>query len=230
MNEFARPEMLVDCAWLEAHMSNANLRIVDCDTRDAYRRAHIPGAVCPRDNRFKNPDSSVFVMEPEQFAAAMAELGIGDETEVVAYDASGTLNSGRFWWALTYYGHDKVRILNGGWNLWLKEGRPISLAEPKVEARKFTPRPNEDIRATAEYVMEAMSRPDVVIWDVRTEGEWNGTASRGNKRQGHIPGAVHLEWTNNLTPDDVRSLKAPDELREMLSEQGITPEKEVITV
>lgn len=230
MSEFARPEMLVDGAWLAANVGDANLRIVDCDVRDAYRRAHIPGAVSPRDNRFKNPDSSVFVMEPEQFASAMAEIGVGDGSDVVAYDASGSLNAGRFWWAMTYYGHGKVHVLNGGWNLWLKEGRPVTIAEAKVEPAVFTPRPDESIRATAEYIMEAMSRPDVVIWDVRSDGEWEGTNNRGNKRGGHIPGAVHLEWTNNLTPDDVRCLKSPDELREMLSAQGITPEKEIITV
>ena len=230
MTEFARPDMLVDCDWLQGRLEAPGLRIVDCDVRDAYRRAHIPGAVSPTDNRFKDPDSPVFVMQPQQFAAAMAELGISDDTEVVAYDASGSLNSGRFWWALAYYGHTNVHILDGGWNLWLKQGRAVSMEVPKVQAGPFTPRPDESLRVSAEYIMEALARPDVVIWDVRTLGEYEGTASRGNKRTGHMPGAVHLEWTNNLQDDDMRCFKPPQDLREMLEARGITPEKEIITV
>ncbi len=68
MSEYTRPELLVDGAWLQAHLDDANLRIVDCDGRDAYRRAHIPGAVGVQDNTFKNPDDRRFVMTPEQFA------------------------------------------------------------------------------------------------------------------------------------------------------------------
>lgn len=230
MADYTHPEMLVDTTWLAAHLDDANLRIVDCDVRDAYRRAHIPGAVCPSDQLYKNPDSRVFIMEPAQFAASMSEMGIGDDTEVIAYDANGTLWAGRLWWCLNYFGHPKVRVLNGGWNAWLQEGRPVTMAEPKVEPAVFTPRPDESQRATAEYIMEAMSRPDVVILDVRSDGEWEGTASRGNKRTGHIPGAVHLEWTNNITEGEVRCVKPADELRSMFEAAGVTPEKEVITV
>ncbi len=230
MGEFARADWLVEGGWVEEHLNDPGIRVVDCDTPDAFNRAHLPGAVGYRDRLYKNPADSRFVMEPEQFAAAMAELGVGDETEVIAYDAAGSLNAGRFWWCLNYYGHPRVRVLNGGWNLWLKEGRPVTMATTKVEAASFTPRPDESLRATAEYIMEALSRPDVVVLDVRSDGEYEGTSDRGNKRAGHIPGAVHIEWLNNITQDDVRCLKSPEELREMFAAAGITPDKEVITV
>jgi thiosulfate/3-mercaptopyruvate sulfurtransferase len=225
-----KPELLVDTAWLEANLNDPNLRIVDCDPRDAYRRAHIPGAVCPSDNRFKNPESPRFVMTPDQFRGAMAELGIGDETEVIAYDASGALNAGRLWWCLTYYGHDHVRVLDGGWNAWLQEHRPMTMAEVRVSSGAFTPRPRENRHASAEYVMSALDSPDVVVLDVRSEGEWLGTNSRGNKRAGRMPGAVHKEWTESLVPDDVRRFKALDELQAMFESLGATPDKEIVTV
>ena len=227
---YARPEMLVDGDWLQAHLSDPNLRIVDCDLPDAHRRAHIPGAVVPKDNRFKDPDNPKFVMQPAQFAAAMAELGIGDETQVIAYDASGSLNAGRFWWCLAYYGNSNVRVLNGGWNLWLKQGRPMTMAEAKFSAGPFTPRADESMRASAEHIMSILERPDVVVLDVRSDGEWEGTNSRGNKRAGRMPGAVHIEWTNNMTPDDERCFKSPADLKAMLEAVGVTPDKEIVTV
>ena len=231
MAEFTRPEMLVDPSWLAEHLNDANLRIVDCDPPDMYRRVHITNAVTHHgDNFYKNPNDPRFVMEPDQFAAVMVQMGIGDETEVVAYDSMGSINGARLWWCLNYYGHTNVRVLDGGFNRWLKEGRPITMAVPKVSAGPFTPRPDQSVRASAEYIMANMSRPDVVILDVRSDGEWNGTNNRGNKRSGHMPGAVHLEWLNNTTRDEANFLKPPAELRAQFEALGVTPDKEVITV
>jgi thiosulfate/3-mercaptopyruvate sulfurtransferase len=203
---------------------------VDCDPPDAYRRVHIPGAVNPKDNFLKNPDDRRFIMTPEQFAAEMQRLGIGDGTDVVAYDA-GSTTAGRLWWCLNYYGHTRVRVLNGGWNLWLKQGRPVTMAIADATASgPFTPRAEASLYATAEQIMAELEDPNVVVLDVRTDGEWDGTNTRGNKRTGHIPGAVHLEWVNNLTADDEKRWKSADELREMYAACGITPDKQIVTV
>ena len=230
MADYPRGELLVEGDWLQPHLNDPNLRIVDCDLPDAYRRVHIPGAVNPVDHYYKNPDDRRFIMQPGQFARAMADLGISDDTLVIAYDAAGT-TAGRLWWCLNYYGHTNVRVLNGGWNQWLAEGRPMTMAVTRpVASGPFTPKPDESMRATAEYIMEHLDDPNVVIWDVRSEGEWNGSNTRGNQRQGHMPGAVHLEWTNNLTADELKRWKPEQELRDQLAACGITPEKQVITV
>jgi thiosulfate/3-mercaptopyruvate sulfurtransferase len=230
MADYARADLLVDPDWLQAHLNDPNLRVVDCDPPDAYKRVHIPGAVNPKDNYHKNPDDRRFIMTPEQFAAEMQRLGIGDDTDVVAYDA-GSTTAGRLWWCLNYYGHTRVRVLNGGWNLWLKQGRPVTMAVPEVQASApFTPKAAASLYATAEQIMADLEKPDVVVLDVRTDGEWDGTNTRGNKRAGHIPGAVHLEWLNNLTADDEKRWKSADELREMYAACGITPEKQIVTV
>jgi thiosulfate/3-mercaptopyruvate sulfurtransferase len=231
MAEFARPEMLVDPEWLQQRLDDPNIRIVDCDPPDQYRRAHIDGAVTHHgDNYFKNPDDPRFIMEPDQFASTMSQMGIGDGASVVTYDASGSINAARLWWCLTYYGHTDVRVLNGGWNRWLKEGRPITMAVPNVAPAQFTPRPDESVRASAEYIMGVLDNPDVVILDVRSDGEWDGTNNRGNKRGGHMPGAVHCEWLNNITNDEARFLKPPADLRAMFEGLGVTPDKEIVTV
>ena len=230
MADYAHPEMLVDGDWLQAHMADSNLRIVDCDPPDAYKRVHIPGAVNPNDNFMKNPDDRTFIMTPEQFTAEMARLGIGDDTLVVSYDA-GSNTAGRFWWCLNYYGHTNAKVLQGGWNVWLKQGRPVTMALPQQpSATPFTPRVDETMYATAEYILANLEGPDVIVLDVRSDGEWDGSNTRGNKRQGHMPGAVHLEWTNNLTADDEKRIKSADELREMYAACGLTPDKQIVTV
>jgi len=230
MADYAHPEMLVDGDWLQAHLEDPNLRIVDCDPPDAYRRVHIPGSVNPKDNFLKNPDDRRFIMTPEQFAEEMARLGIGDDTLVVSYDA-GSTTAGRLWWCLNYYGHTNAKVLDGGWNLWLKEGRPVTMAQPQVSAPgPFTPRADNTVYATAEHIMANLENPDVVVLDVRSDGEWDGSNTRGNKRGGHIPGAVHLEWVNNLTSDDEKRWKSADELREMYAACGLTPDKQIVTV
>src|SRR5438477_9244215 len=108
MNEYAHPEILVDCAWLAEHGSDPNIRIVDCDRPESWERAHIPGAVPVKEHYFKDPNNPLFIMQPDQFAAAMSDLGIGDDTLVVGYDNLGARYSGRLWWCLNYYGHPRV--------------------------------------------------------------------------------------------------------------------------
>ncbi|MCS7207634.1 MAG: sulfurtransferase [Dehalococcoidia bacterium] len=228
---FARPDLLVDPQWLHQRLNDPSLRIVDCDPRDAYFRIHIPGAVPVPDNYYKNPDDRRFMMRPEQFKALMESLGIGDDTLVVGYDARQSLYAARLWWCLTYYGHSKVKVLNGGFPRWFREQRPLCLcgARHTYPPATFTPRPTPSVLATAEDIKERIARQDTdtVLWDVRSLAEYTGENTRGNKRAGHMPGAIHLEWLE-LVDRESHTFKDPATLRRMLAEKGITPEKEVI--
>lgn len=233
---YARPELLADTEWLAQHLDDPNIRIIDCDNRDAYRRAHIPGAINMRHAilpdppmYLKDPDNRTFVLPPDRMKQVMEELGIGDEHLVVTYDSFGSLYATRVWWVLNYYGHTNVKVLNGGWGKWHAEGRPSSRQEPSFPRATFTPSVNPDLVASAEYIMENMKREDLALLDVRSDGEWTGANTRGNKRGGHMPGAVHLEWLNYVTNDDIQQFKPAEELRQMFTTCGITPEKEVVT-
>ena len=226
---YANPQLLVDTGWLAERLNDPTIRIVDCDVRDSYRRAHIPGAVTPREHFIKDAENSRLIMGPNQFAEELGQMGIGDDTLVVCYDGSGSLYATRFWWCLSYYGHDKCVVVNGGWNKWLKEGRSATYQEPRHPKATFTPKLCDDVVCKVDGLKERIGKPDSVLWDVRSDGEWNGSNSRGNKRVGHVPGAVHLEWLTFVTKDDVQTIRPAAEIRSLLDGLGITPEKEVVT-
>ena len=227
---FAHPEYLVDAAWLEVHKDDSNVVVVDCDVEAGYNRGHIPGAALVPDNFEKNPDTNrVHIMNPEQFAAMCQGLGISDDSLVITYDNAQSLTAARLWWALNYYGHSNIKLLDGGWRRWLIEGRAVAFDRPQPPSNiRFTPKTDESIMVKVDELKTACNMADAVMWDVRSDGEWGGSASRGNKRVGHIPGAVHLEWFNVMDRETHR-FKPPPEIRRVLAEHGITPEKKIYT-
>lgn len=230
---YAHPELLAETSWLGEHLHDPDLRIVDAGPPDAYRRAHIPGAVgIPASsspappNYLKDPSNGIHVMIPEQFQGLMEELGIGNETLVVGYDERGGLYAARLWWALAYYGHTRAKVLNGGWQKWLGEGRPIATDLPTYPRARFTPRVQPEVLCTTQELKGCVGKQGTVILDVRSEGEYTGAEPRQNKRAGHIPGAIHIEWLRNLTPE--LTFRPAAELRAMYEAAGVTPEKQII--
>lgn len=234
--QYANPHLLVQTDWLADHIDDPNIRIVDCDPLDAYARAHIPGAVgipvhhyIKEDGYDQDPRANPLVAPPAQMKALMESMGIGDDNLVIAYDSNGALWSTRFWWVLNYYGHTNVKVLNGGWKKWLDEGRPASISQPTPAPATFTPAAQDDLVCSLDYGVANVGNPDILFLDVRSDGEWDGSNSRGNARAGRIPGAVHLEWLNFITNDLHQTIKPASELRAMLEAVGATPEKEIIT-
>jgi len=225
---FTHPEFLVDAAWVAAHLEDPQVVIVDGDVEAGYLRGHIPGAVLVPDNYEKDPASGrVHILPPEPFAVMCQNLGIGDDTLVVAYDNNQSLYAARLWWALNYYGHTQVKVLDGGWRRWVAEGRPISFDRPtQRHGATFTPAIDASIMVQGDELKAACALPDAVLWDVRSDGEYRGANDRGNRRAGHIPGAVHLEWHNVMERDSHR-FKPAAEIRQLLTDHGITPDKAV---
>ena len=230
MDGYSRPEFLAEPGWLAERLGDEGLVVVDCDVDAAYNRAHIPGAVVVPDNFEKDPDTGrVHLMSAAQFQGMCEGLGIGDDTPVVCYDNSQSLYAARLWWALHTYGHRNVKVLNGGWRGWLAGGHPVSGERPAaVSGAVFTPRRDESLLVGAEELMEVCRLGEAVIWDVRSDGEWDGSQSRGNRRVGHIPGAVHLEWFNVMDRETHR-FKEAGEIRRILAEHGIGAERAVYT-
>ncbi|PZC46450.1 MAG: thiosulfate/3-mercaptopyruvate sulfurtransferase [Chloroflexi bacterium] len=230
--DYALTELLINTEWLQNNLSNEDIRIVDCGYWEAYKRAHIPGAVGIRgDHYFKDPDTNrTFISNPEQFSREISELGISNNTLVVAYDDFGSLWATRLWWALKYYGHHSVKILNGGWQKWLREGRQITDVKPQIQKTKFDRTIDQSILATAEQVMDTdRNNPEKIVFDVRSTAEYKGENDRGNKRSGHIPGAKHLEWLNFVDKEKSMTFKSASEIEALLAPLDITKDKEITT-
>ena len=204
---------IVSPDWLQQNLTNPNVRVVDMrgyvvskpvspgveeatykGAQDEYLASHIPGAVYidwTRDIIDPNDPVPAQIAPPTLFAEAMSSQGIGDSTHVVAVDHTGGQFATRLWWALRYYGHDSVSVLEGGWNRWLDEDRATEAGPVSVERQTFTPRARPELRATAEQVRTLLNRCDVQLLDARDAGQFTGTRRRG-PRGGHIPGALNV--------------------------------------
>ena len=208
-----------------------SLRVVDCDMPDQYADGHIPGAVCPQDHYYKTSlQDRRHVQKPEHFAETMSNMGIGDGTQVVAYDRSGSLYALRLLWTLHYYRNRNVRVLDGGLQSWVAAGLPTSLDVSTYPKGRFSPvEPDESIFADKEAVLAAIDDPDTVILDVRSEEERLGINKRGGLRGGYIPNSRHVEWIEFNTKSDTPHLLSPEDALIKLRELGVTPDKKCIT-
>src|SRR5215216_263451 len=241
---------LVTTDWLAQHLDD--LRIVDIRgyvkktdlgegrqraeylaARDEYDEAHIPGAVYVDWTRdITDPDNPVPVQvaPPQHFADLMASLGIGDESRVVIYDHAGGQFATRLWWALTYYGHDRAYVLDGGWKKWTAEGRPTTAEVPKPEPAAFTPRPRPEWRKEAEEVLvtsgdaEETRATSVFILDARDEGQYTGAIARGEGRAGRVPGAIHLHADSLFDPES-GTFRPDEDLAGKLREAGVPEDR-----
>lgn len=232
MTDWARPELLATTAWLAEHLDDPAVVVVDCDEPAAYFRLHIPGAVRARSRYWKGlgTDTDTDGMDdPTVFAEHMRQMGIGNDSLVVAYDGAGGLYAARFWWTLDRFGFTNCKVLDGGLDAWHAEGRPLERTPAHPAPGAFTAQPPHDRwLCRIDEVARAHEDPGHVLWDVRSDAEWSGANKRGTQRGGRIPGAVHWEWTQTLE-QPVRRLRAPDALRADLANLGITPDKAVTT-
>ena len=238
---------LVTTAWLQEHLHDSGLRVVDMrgyvTTRPAgpgveeatyrgaveeYLAGHIPGAVyIDWTTDIVDPDDPVpaQVARPDRFAQAMSGRGIGDLTRVVAVDHMGGQFATRLWWALKYYGHDAVSVLDGGWNRWVEEGREVESGAVRVEPEGFHPELRPGLRATAEDVLAQVGRTGPLLVDARDPGQFTGAKRRG-PRGGHIPGAVNLP--REVFFAEGGGFLPEDELRDRLQRLGIGPGRPVV--
>ena len=225
---FAAP-LLVDAAWLEAHLGDGNLRIVDmASERKTYRQGHIPGAVylSVDDVRIKVREGGYRLPTEAEAARLFGDLGIGPDTHVVIYDDSGDLDAARLFFTLDVFGHRAVSLLDGGIQAWRRAKRPETTVVPSVARTNYSPVRVGERVASAEWVRDRLNDPSVAVLDARSADEYTGKDVRA-RRGGHIPGAINVEWRENLRADG--TFKPVDELRAMYAARAVTPDKTVVT-
>lgn len=243
------PDSLVSTDWLADHLGEPGLRVVDIrgyvkswdigngkqdaaytGAADEYDAGHIPDSVyVDWTVDIIDPDNSIKVQiaSPDRFADAMAVRGIGDDTDVVILDHTGGHFATRLWWALRYYGHDRAAVLDGGFNKWQREGRPLTTESSTPERATFTPKLRPEIRVEVDEVAElaAGGGDGALIVDARDAPTYRGEVYRGS-RGGHIPGAVNIP-TKSLVNDD-GTWKPIEVQKQILAEGGVCPGQRVV--
>ena len=232
MKGYANPDLVISpaelAASLEPDRGAPSVLLLDLRPPEAYTSGHIPGAV-----HLDLWGVSLIDTDPAPLKAFMwmiehvlAVHGVDAATPVIVYDEQSGVRAARAFWFLEYFGHPSVRLLDGGFNAWIAAGLPITRDAAAPPASTWTGARELARVATWTDVQDAIGREDAVIVDTRTDGEYTGTTVRA-RRGGAVPGAVHLEWTRNLTP--AGDYKAADELKDMYEAAGVTPDREVIT-
>jgi thiosulfate/3-mercaptopyruvate sulfurtransferase len=223
---YARPDLLVDTAWLAAHAADANIRIVDLRPR-GYGESHIPGAVWLDNNAIRIANRPpAFLPTPAEFQELMARLGISDTTRVVAYDERGGIYAARLWWILNHYGHSEVALLDGGWVKWTAEQRPTSTAAPDPPRAAFTVKRGTVKVATADDVRRAINGATKLL-DARTQNEIDGKDLRGIRRAGYIESSIPVYWEDTLDPT-TKTFKSAAEIQKLYRDRGVTAADNVL--
>lgn len=226
---YANPQLLVTPGEL-AERLNGERRPLVLDLRPAedFAAGHIPTAV-----HVDLWGVSLIDTDPAPLRAFMWMIdhvlnlrGVSADTPVVVYDEQSGVRAARAFWFLEYFGHPDTRMLDGGFGAWVRAALPVTrdVAPPPRSTWSGVPQPSAI--ATWRDVNDRLGKPDAVILDTRTDDEYYGRIARA-KRAGAIPGAVHVEWKNNLTA--AGEFKPASELRAMYGSSGVTPDKEVIT-
>jgi thiosulfate/3-mercaptopyruvate sulfurtransferase len=234
-SQYVHPEVLVETDWVEAHLNDPNIRLVESNEDPLlYETGHIPGAVkVDWFTTLQHPLRRDFLEKPD-FEALCSRLGISNDTTVVFYGDKNNWFACYAFWLFAYYGHEKLKIMNGGRAKWVAEGRPLTQEVPSYPATTYVAKePDPSIRAFREDVFRQIEKRAPLI-DVRTPQEYRGELlhmpgypQEGAQRGGHIPGAVNIPWAQAVNPEN-GTFKAADELRKLFEQYGITPDKEII--
>jgi thiosulfate/3-mercaptopyruvate sulfurtransferase len=234
--KYAHPEVLCETDWLADNLKNSDIRIleVDYDVENAYKQGHIPEAHMVRWKKDINDPTRRDIINKQQFETLMSRIGATPETELILYGDFNNWFAAFALWVFQYYGHRKIKIMNGGRRKWEMENREYTKEEPIPKASKYIAQPpDEGIRAYLPDVKRAIERAETVLVDVRSAKEFSGEITappeypmEHAQRGGHIPKAQNIPWAQAIREDG--TFKNVDDLKALYEGKGITPDKHVI--
>jgi thiosulfate/3-mercaptopyruvate sulfurtransferase len=230
---YAKP-VLVSTDWLAEHLNDDGIVVAEVDENPAlYDEGHIPGAVKLHWRDDLQDPLERDLVEKDQFEALMARLGISNDTTIVLYGDRNNWFAAYAYWYLRIYGHQDVRIVDGGRQKWIDEGRELTTDVPSPEPATYTASErDETIRAYRDAVRESLGAEGHALVDVRSPQEYSGDLisppgyeQEGAQRGGHIPTAESIPWAQAVRDDG--TFKSADELRALYEAKGVTPDKAV---
>ena len=244
--KFAHPEYLVDTEWLAKHLDDADLRVFDGTTvlvpdpvttfraesgRPKWAEGHIPGAGhLDLQGELSDTTSGLRFTMPSaaQFAAAMSRHGVGEGTRVVLYSIGSQMWATRIWWMLRAFGFDAAAVLDGGWEKWVAEGRPVSTAPPNHPPGRFVARPRPELIATKGEVQAKIADQGACTINALSTLQHTGEGGTSYGRPGRIAGSVNVV-SSRLHEPKSSVYRSPEALRALFAEVGATPDKKIIT-
>jgi thiosulfate/3-mercaptopyruvate sulfurtransferase len=227
-------DVLVDTQWVQDHLDDASIRIVEVDENPAlYAEAHIPGAIGFDWKKDLQDQVKRDFLGPEAFGELLGSRGISNDHLVVLYGDRNNWFAAYTYWYLKYYGHDNVKLMNGPREKWIGEGRPTSSDAPSYESATFRAQPgDESIRAKRDEVLAALDAGTSLV-DVRSPQEFSGELiamagyeQEGAQRAGHIPGAASIPWSQAVKDDG--TFKTAEELKDLYGAKGVLDGEEII--
>ena len=230
-------QVLVDTETVSKNLSNKSLKIVevDYDPENAYRQGHIQEASLIWWKRDINDPITRDIISKSQFEDLLSRNGITAQSEVILYGDFNNWFAAFVFWIFKYYGHENVKIMNGGRKKWEIENRSYTKDEPQIQKTNYVAQPpNEGLRAYLFDVRRALDKNDTVLVDVRSPKEFSGEVTapaeypmEHAQRGGHIPNANNIPWASAVNDID-GTFKSVEDLKKIYETKGITPDKDVI--
>lgn len=234
--QYSDPSVLCETDWVSNNLNNNQIKIleVDYDVENAYKEGHVPNARMVWWKRDINDPDTRDIINKKQFEDLMSRLGIQKEDELILYGDFNNWFAAFAFWVFKYFGHEKIKIMNGGRKKWESEGRPYTKEEPEITPTKYVASaPNEGIRAYLDDVKRSLRKEEVALVDVRSAKEFKGEITappeypmEHAQRGGHIPGARNIPWLQALNEDG--TFKSAEELAKLYADNGVSPNKHVI--
>lgn len=229
-------DVLVTVDWLGERLGAPGVVVAEVDEDpDLYDEGHIPGAVKLHWRDDLQDPLVRDVVSKERFEQLMGERGISEDTTVVLYGDKNNWFAAYAYWYLKLFGHPDARLLDGGRQRWIEQGKELTAAPSIPAPAVYRARErDESIRVRRDEVLEGLRDPRIALVDVRSPQEYAGELiappgyeQEGAARAGHIPGAQSIPWTSAVRDDG--TFRGADELRELYGSRGVLPGKEVRT-
>ena len=240
------PKFLVETDWLDTHLNDANIRVLDCTAfnrqdgsggirvesgRDSWEKEHIPGSGhADLVNDLSDKDAQFRYMLPpvEQFARSFSGYGVGAGTQAVLYDSTSGSWATRIWWMLRAFGFDNASVLNGGLYKWKLEGRPVDTAPSAYPAAIFLAKPRAGLMANKDEVLAALGQSSTCILNALSEEQHLGTGGADYGRPGRIANSVNVPASDLYDPK-THAYLPPEQLAERFADVGADVAERVIT-
>ena len=232
---YTHPEVLVETDWVADHLGDPKLRLVEVDVdTTAYASGHIPGSVGWNWKKDTQQTLRRDIPDKAGLEALLGRAGISNDTTVIFYGDNNNWFATFAFWLLKLYGHQDARVMNGGRQKWIDEGRPLATEVPTVAPATYRAiGPDLGLRAMREMVHDSVGKAGSALVDVRSPKEFSGELlapenlpQEGAQRGGHIPGAANIPWGQAVRDDG--TFKSAADLKALYGSRGITPDKEIV--